>query len=68
MVERIERIRADRLQRWTVYAGAPFLWLALALLNPYLLFVPPLIYLALSKAMAYGIVDRDDPEDDPDFL
>lgn len=66
MAERIERIRADRLQRWSLYAATPFLWLALALLNPFLLLVPPLLTLALWKAMEYGIVERHDPDDDPD--
>lgn len=66
MAERIERIRADRLQRWSLYAATPFLWLALALLNPFLLLVPPLLTLALWKAMEYGIVERHDPADDPD--
>ena len=61
MVERFERIRGDRLQRWSVYAAAPFAWLALAFLNPFLLLVPPLLTLALWKAMEYGIVDRYDP-------
>ncbi|MEO5576791.1 MAG: hypothetical protein ABIR67_01725 [Gaiellaceae bacterium] len=68
MLERIERVRADRLQRWSAYAAVPFLWLALALLNPLLLLLPPLITLALWKAMDYGIVERHDPADDPDFL
>ena len=36
------------------YAAVPFVWLALALLNPFLLFIPPLITLALWKAMQYG--------------
>jgi hypothetical protein len=67
MVERFERIRGDRLQRWSVYAAAPFVWLALALLNPFLLLVPPLITFAIWKAMEFGIVDRHDPVDDPDF-
>ena len=68
MVERIERIRANRLQRWSVYAATPFLWLAIALLNPFLLLVPPLITLAIWKAMESGIVDRHDPPEDPDFF
>ncbi len=67
MVERIERIRGDRLQRWTVYATAPFLWLALALMNPFVLLVPPLLAFALWKAMEYGMVERNDPVEDPDF-
>ena len=67
MVERFERIRGDRLQRWSVYAGAPFAWLALAFLNPFLLLVPPLLTLALWKAMEYGILDRYDPPEDPDL-
>ena len=37
MVERIEQIRSDRLRRWSVYASVPFIWLALALLNPFVL-------------------------------
>ena len=67
MVERFERIRGDRLQRWSVYAAVPFVWLALALLNPFLLFVPPLITFAIWKAMEYGMVERHDPQEDPDF-
>ena len=63
----MERIRGDRLQRWSVYAAAPFLWLAVALLNPLLLLVPPLLALAIWKAMGYGIVERHDPPDDPDL-
>ena len=67
MVERIERIRSDRLQRWSVYVAAPFVWLALALLNPLLLLIPPMFVFAIWKAMEYGMVDRNDPVDDPDF-
>lgn len=66
MVERISRARDDRLLRWSAYATVPFIWLALALLNPFLLFMPPLVYLALSKAMEYGLIERHDPVDDPD--
>jgi hypothetical protein len=68
MVEHIERIRGDRFQRWSVYAAAPFLWLALALMNPFVLLVPPLIAFAIWKAMQYGMVDRHDPVEDPDFF
>lgn len=68
MVERLERIRGDRLQRWSIYAAVPFVWLALALFNPFLLLVPPLITLAIWKAMESGIVERHDPTDDPDFF
>ena len=67
MAERIERIRGDRLQRWSVYAALPFVWLALAFLNPFVLLVPPLLTLALWKAMEYGMVDRNDPPEDPDL-
>ena len=67
MAERIERIRADRLQRWSAYAAVPFIWLSLAFLNPFVLLVPPLLTLALWKAMQYGMLDRDDPPEDPDF-
>lgn len=63
----IARLRDDRLLRWSAYAAAPFAWFAVALLNPFLLLVPPLIWLTLRQAMAYGIVDRHEPEDEPDF-
>ena len=66
MVERIARVKEDRLLRWSAYAALPFVWLALALLNPLLLLVPALLYLAISKAMEYGIVDRHDPVPGPD--
>lgn len=66
MVERISRARDDRLLRWSAYAAVPFIWLALALLNPFLLFMPPMIYLALSKAMEYGMIARHDPIPGPD--
>ena len=66
MVERISRARDDRLLRWSAYAAVPFIWLALALLNPVLLVMPPLAYLALSKAMEFGIVERHDPIPGPD--
>lgn len=62
----VARIRDDRLLRWSAYASAPFLWLAVALFNPFLLAVPPLLVFALKKAMDYGIVERADPEPGPD--
>jgi hypothetical protein len=66
MVARIERIRDDRLLRWSAYAAFPYVWLALALFNPLLLVVPPLITFAIWKAMEYGIVSRTDPVPEPD--
>jgi hypothetical protein len=66
MVERIARAKEDRLLRWSAYGAAPFIWLAVALLNPLLLLLLPLVYLALSKAMQYGILDRHDSVPDPD--
>ena len=66
MVERIERIRGDRLLRWSAYAAVPYVWLALALLNPFLLVCPLFFYFAIAKAMAYGIVERHDPVPGPD--
>jgi hypothetical protein len=68
MVERIEQIREDRFKRWSVYTAAPFLWLALALLNPLLLVVPGMLSFALWKAMEYGMVERHDPPEDPDLF
>jgi hypothetical protein len=61
------RVREDRLLRWSVYAAVPFVWLALALVNPILLLVPPLISLALWAAMRYGMVERFEPEE-PDLF
>ena len=63
----LARIREDRLLRWSAYAALPFVWLTLALLNPLLLLVPPLIAFALWKAMRYGIVERHDPVDELDL-
>jgi hypothetical protein len=68
MVERLARIKEDRLLRWSGYAAAPYVWLAFALFNPLLLVVPPLLFLALKKAMDYGIVQRHDPVEEPDFF
>ena len=66
----LARLRADRLLLWSAYAAVPVLWLAIALFNPVLLLVPPLMTLALWTLMRRGIVDRHDPvvEDDPDFF
>lgn len=62
------RLRDDRLLRWSAYAAAPFVWLAVALLNPFLLAVPLLLVVALKKAMDFGIVERTEPVPDPDEL
>ena len=66
MVARLERIRQDRFLRWSAYLSIPFAWLAVALLKPVLLIVPPMLVFALWKAMTYGIVDRADPAPGPD--
>ena len=65
----VARVRDDRLLRWSAYAAVPVLWFALALVNPVLLLLPPLITLLLWTLMRYGIIDRDDPvvEDDLDL-
>lgn len=62
----VTRVQEDRLLRWSAYATAPFAWLALALLNPFVLLVPAFAVLALERAMAYGIVSRADPVPEPD--
>jgi hypothetical protein len=64
----LARVREDRLLRWSAYAALPFVWFALALLNPTLLLVPPLIYFGLSRAMRYGMVERHDPVEEPDLF
>ena len=68
MDELFERIRGDRLLRWSAYVAVPYVWLALALMNPLLLIVPPMFTFAILKAMEYGIVDRHDPPEEPDFF
>ena len=62
------RVKADRLLRWSAYASLPVVWLALALLNPFVLLVLPLIGFGLWRAMESGLVDRSDPPDDPDLF
>jgi hypothetical protein len=65
----LARVREDRLLRWSAYAAAPIVWLAIALVNPSLLLVTPLMTFAIWKAMRYGIVARHDPVDEePDFF
>jgi hypothetical protein len=66
----IARVRKDRLLRWSAYVAVPVVWLAIALVNPVLLLVPPLTTLALWGLMRRGIVGRHDPvvDDDPDFF
>ncbi|HEY8103521.1 MAG TPA: hypothetical protein VIE18_03335 [Gaiellaceae bacterium] len=63
----VERFREDRLVRWGLYGSAPFVWLALALVNPFLLLLPPLIVLALWAAMRRDMVERFEPEEEPDL-
>ena len=64
----LARVREDRLLRWSAYAAVPALWLAIALVNPLLLLVPPLTTLALWTAMRYGVVARSDPVEEPDLF
>jgi hypothetical protein len=66
----VARVRDDRLLRWSAYAAVPVLWLALALVNPVLLLIPPLVTLLLWTLMRFGIIARADPvvEEDPDFF
>jgi hypothetical protein len=64
----LERVREDRLLRWSAYAAVPALWFAIALLNPLVLAIPPLTWLAFRYAMRRGWVERHDPVEDPDFF
>jgi hypothetical protein len=68
MAALIERFKEDRLMRWSVYATGPFVWLALALFNPFLLLVPPIFVLALRTAVGYGMFERYEAPPDPDLL
>ena len=64
----VVRFKDDRLVRWSVYAAAPFAWLALALFNPFLLLVPPMLTFALWKAIEYEMIERHEPPVDPDLF
>jgi hypothetical protein len=64
----LERVRQDRLLRWSLYAAVPCAWLALALVNPLLLLLPFVFAGCLWTVMHYGIVERFEPEDEPDFF
>ncbi len=64
----LARVREDRLLRWSAYAAVPALWFSIALLNPLLLIVSPLTYVAIRHAMRRGWVERHDPVEDPDFF
>jgi hypothetical protein len=62
------RVREDRLLRWSLYAAVPFVWLALALVNPLLLLMPFAAAGVLWTVMHYGIVERFEPEEEPDYF
>ena len=64
----LEHLKHDRFLRWSAYATAPFAWLAVALFDPFLLLVPPLLAFALWKAIGYGMVERFEAPPDPDLL
>ena len=64
----LARVREDRLLRWSAYAAVPAVWLAIALVNPFLLVVPPVVTLVLWQAMRHGLVERNDPVEEPDFF
>jgi hypothetical protein len=65
-VDLLERLKEDRLLRWSAYAAVPLVWLTVALVNPYVLLFLPVFTLALWKAMGYGMISRSDPLPDPD--
>ena len=67
-MDAIERIKQDRLLRYSAYVAVPVVWLSVALLNVWLLLVLPITAFGLKKAMEYGMIDRHDPADDLDFL
>jgi hypothetical protein len=62
------RIRQDRLLRWSLYAAVPSVWLALALVNPFLLLLPFVFAGCLWTVIRYGIVERFEPEEEPDLF
>jgi hypothetical protein len=62
------RVREDRLLRWSLYAAVPCVWLALALVNPLLLLCPALAAGVLWTLMRYGIIERFESDEEPDFF
>jgi hypothetical protein len=64
----VARVREDRLLRWSAYAAVPFVWFALALVNPFLLLCPLLITAGLWAVMRRGLVERHDPEEEPELF
>ena len=64
----LDRLKEDRLLRWSAYAAVPLVWLSVALVNPYVLLFLPVFTVALRKAMEYGMIERRDRKDDVDLL
>jgi hypothetical protein len=64
----VARVREDRLLRWSAYAAVPFVWFALALVNPVFLLGPLLVAGALWLVMRRGLVERHDPEEEPELF
>jgi hypothetical protein len=64
----LDRLREDRLLRWSAYAAVPALWFSIALLNPLFLVIPSLTWLAIRHAMRRGWIERHDPVEDPDLF
>ena len=60
-------VRQDLLQL-ELYSAVPFVWLALALVNPFLLLMPFVTAGCLWTVMHYDIVERFEPEEEPDYF
>ena len=54
----MRRLREDRLARWGAIGGVPVLWLAVALVEPLLLLLLPLLALGLWLVFTYGPLER----------
>jgi hypothetical protein len=60
------RLQEDRLARWSAYGAVPVLWLAIALVNPALLLLMPLVALGLAACFRYGPLERfPQPDEEP---
>ncbi|HXH87072.1 MAG TPA: hypothetical protein VNI55_00495 [Gaiellaceae bacterium] len=54
----MSHLRQDRLVRWGAIGAVPVVWLAIALVQPLLLLLLPLLALGLWTTFTYGPLER----------
>lgn len=59
-----ERLRSDRLLRWSLLVQIPVVWLAVALADPSVLLLAPLAAGLAGALFRYGPLERHEPEDE----